>query len=113
MSFDVSSEQFKHCDLVKASGRIDSQTAPELGATFNEITDAGRFNIVFDMSDVQFISSAGLRVLINTQKTCQRLNRGEVVLVSVPERIHEVLDIAGFLPLFRLVDDVVSAVGSF
>jgi anti-sigma B factor antagonist len=65
------------------------------------------------MSDVEFLSSAGLRVLINVQKTCKRWNRGELVLANVTQRIQETLDLAGFVPLFRFSDDVLEAVGSF
>ena len=110
---ELTTEQFKHCDLVKAAGRIDSQAAPQLAEALNTITEAGRFNIVFDMSDVDFISSAGLRVLIDVQKTCKRWNRGQLVLVAVPERIYEVLDLTGLVPLFKFFDDVLHAVGSF
>jgi anti-sigma B factor antagonist len=110
---EVTTKQFKRCDLVKATGRIDSNTASQLAEALAAINEADRFRIVFDMSDVDFISSAGLRVLINVQKTCKRWNRGELVLVNVPERIHEALDLAGFVPLFRFSDDVVEAVGSF
>ena len=110
---EITTKQFKHCDLVKATGRIDSQTAPQLAETLDVINEAARFNIVFDMSDVDFISSAGLRVMINVQKTCKRLNRGEMVLACVPQRIYEALDLAGFVPLFNLFDEVVEAVGSF
>jgi anti-sigma B factor antagonist len=110
---EVTTKQFKRCDMVKASGRIDSNTAPQLAKAFDRIVEADHFRIVFDMSDVDFISSAGLRVLINVQKTCKRWNRGELVLTSVPERIHEALELAGFVPLFRFSDDVVEAVGSF
>ena len=110
---NVSTKQFKRCDMVKASGRIDSNTAPQLAKAFDTITEAERFRIVFDMSDVDFISSAGLRVLINVQKTCKRWNRGELVLANVPERVREALELAGFVPLFRFSDDVVEAVGSF
>ena len=66
---EVTAEEFKHCDLVKVTGRIDSATAPQLATVFDAIQEAGRFRIVFDMADVEFISSAGLRVLISTQKT--------------------------------------------
>ena len=93
--------------------RIDSQTAPQLAEVFDAITDADRFKIVFDMSGVEFLSSAGLRVLINVQKTCKRWNRGEVVLANVTQWIQETLDLAGFVPLFRFSDDVLEAVGSF
>jgi anti-sigma B factor antagonist len=110
---EVTTKQFKRSDLVKATGRIDSQTAPQLAEFFDAITEADRFKIVFDMSDVEFLSSAGLRVLINVQKTCKRWNRGELVLANVTQRIQETLDLAGFVPLFRFSDDVLEAVGSF
>jgi anti-sigma B factor antagonist len=110
---EISTTPFKHCDLVKAKGRVDSYTAPQLADAFNQLTEAGRYKIAFDMSELDFLSSAGLRVLINTQKTCKRYNRGELVLVKVPENIYAALDLAGFIPLFRISNDVLEAVGSF
>jgi anti-sigma B factor antagonist len=110
---EITTNQFKRCDLVKVAGRIDSNTAPQLAEAFSSINEAERFRIVFDMSDVDFISSAGLRVMINVQKTCKRWNRGELVLASVPQRVYDALDLAGFVPLFRFYDNVVEAVGSF
>jgi len=110
---ELTTEQLKRCDLVKAAGRIDSQTAPQLAEALNTITEAGRFKIVFDMSSMDFMSSAGLRVLIDVQKTCKRWNRGQLVLVAVPERIYETLDLTGLVPLFKFFDDVLHAVGSF
>jgi anti-anti-sigma factor len=68
---EITTRQFKHCDLVKATGRVDSQTAPQLAEALDVINEAARFNIVFDMSGVDFVSSAGLRVMINVQKTCK------------------------------------------
>jgi anti-sigma B factor antagonist len=110
---DISLSEYKHCDLVKASGRIDSETAPELAAAFEQIIEDGRFKIVFDMEDVDFISSAGLRVMINTQKTCKRFNRGELILANVPPNIYDAMDLVGFVPLFKFFDSTVDAVGHF
>jgi len=110
---ETTTTQFKHCDLVKAQGRVDSYTAPQLAETFNKLTENGRHKIVFDMSELDFLSSAGLRVLINTQKICKRYNRGELVLVNIPENIYAALDLAGFVPLFKIYDDMLTAVGSF
>ena len=110
---EVSSTQYRHCDVVKASGRIDSYTAPKLAEAFESITDSGHFKIVFDMDEVEYMSSAGLGVLINTQKVCKRYNRGEIVLTRVPQRVYEALELAGFVPLFKFFDDVTSAVGYF
>lgn len=110
---EVNATQHKRCDMVAAKGRVDSQTAPQFAEALDEITDSGRFKIVIDMSGVEFMSSAGLRVLINAQKSCKRYNRGEVVLAAVPQRIFEALDLAGFVPLFAFFDDVTAAVGHF
>ena len=109
---EITHSQYKHCDMVKVQGRIDSYTAPQLAETFNKITDDGRFKILLDMSGLDFMSSAGLRALINTQKVCKRYNRGELALVTVPENVHAALDLAGFVPLFKIYDDVVTAVGN-
>ena len=110
---EVTTQELKRCDVVKATGRIDSNTAPHLAEVFDAINEAGRFRIVCDLSEVDFISSAGLRVLINVQKTCKRWNRGQLVLAGVPKRIYEALDLAGFVPLFKITENVVEAVGGF
>jgi anti-sigma B factor antagonist len=110
---EITHTQYKHCDLVNVKGRIDSYTAPQLAETFNKITEDGRFKIALVMNELGFMSSAGLRALINTQKVCKRYNRGELVLVGVPENIHAALDLAGFVPLFKIFDDVLTAVGNF
>ncbi len=109
----VTTEQFKRCDLVKAVGRVDSKTAPQLDKAFESITEEDRFKIVFDMSQVEFVSSAGLRVMISVQKNCKRWNRGELVLAAVSSKIHDVLDLAGFVPLFKFYEKPIDAVGSF
>jgi len=110
---DINTKQYRRCDLVKAVGRIDSHTAPEVRETFEALTNDGRFRIVFDMSDISFISSVGVWVLLETQKACKRYNRGDLVIANVNEKIQHTLDLAGLLTFFRIYDDVLDAVGSF
>ena len=110
---EITASSYKHCDLVQVSGRVDSFTAPNLAETLRTITDSGRYKIALDMGEVTYVSSAGLRVLIDTQKTCKTLNQGELVLASVPQRIYETLDLAGFVPLFKFFEDTTAAIGSF
>ena len=110
---DVSATPLKRCYLLSASGRIDSGTAPKLQSVINEITDEGNYKLVLDLTDVDFISSAGLWVLVNTQKKCKRFNRGEMVLSGLQKRIHDALDLAGFIPYFKIFEDSTQAVGSF
>jgi anti-sigma B factor antagonist len=110
---NITTSQFKRCDVIHPEGRVDSQTSPQLNIVFDALVESGRYHIVLDLSKVSFFSSAGLRVLINAQKTCKRFNRGEVVLASVPENIASAFDLAGFTPLFKFYPDVTAAVGSF
>jgi len=109
---EVTTTQYKRCDVVKATGRIDSATAPKLAEALDAITGAGRYKIVLDLSEVEFMSSAGLRVLISTQKNCKRYNRGELVLSIVPKRIYDALELAGFVPLFKFYDNTLDAVAN-
>ncbi|NMB90173.1 MAG: STAS domain-containing protein [Chloroflexi bacterium] len=104
--------QYKRSDLLKVSGRVDSATSPQFADAINAILDAGRFKIIIDMSEVEFISSAGLRVLVNAQKVCKRYNRGEIVLSNLPPKIYSAMDLAGFTTLFKIFDDVLTAVGN-
>ena len=110
---EVTTAPLKRCTLITASGRIDSSTAPKLQSVINEVTDEGNFKLVLDLTDVDFISSAGLWVLVNAQKKCKRFNRGELVLTGLQNRIHEALDLAGFIPYFKIFEDTTQAVGSF
>lgn len=110
---EIQSTPFKHCDLIQVTGRIDSSTAPKLDEAVNHIFKAGRYKIVFDFSGVDFLSSAGLRVLISAQKSCKRYNRGEVVLAAVPQNIQDALDLAGFTMLFKFFSDNITGVGNF
>ncbi len=110
---EVTTTQYKRCDLVKVKGRVDSFTAPKLAETLAVLTKEGRYNIVLHMGEVEYVSSAGLRVMIDAQKTCKHMGRGEVILAAIPKRIYDTLELAGFVPLFRFFDDEIKAVGSF
>lgn len=110
---EIVSQHFKHCDVVKVIGRLDSATSPALIDELNKITEENRFKIVMDFSELSFISSAGLRVLISTLKNCKRYNRGELVLASLSSNILSVFDLAGFTAIFKIFPDVLTAVGSF
>ncbi|HEX7557166.1 MAG TPA: STAS domain-containing protein [Leptolinea sp.] len=110
---EVTTTQFKRCDVIHVEGRVDSSTAPQLNIAFDALILSSRCHIVLDFSKVSFMSSAGLRVLINAQKACKRYNRGEVVLAAIPPNIASALELAGFIPLFSIFSDVTAAVGSF
>jgi anti-sigma B factor antagonist len=110
---DIMTTQYKRCDVVKMSGRVDSNTAPMLEEVLTSLTQSGRYRLVFDMTEVDFMSSKGWWVLIETQKNCKRYNRGEIVLASVQDRIRDSLNLVGMSSYFNMFDDLTSAVASF
>jgi anti-sigma B factor antagonist len=110
---EVTTQRLRRCDVVTAIGRIDASTVNNLAEVLTTIKEAGRYNIVLNMKDVTYISSIGLSQLIETQKTCTFLKRGELVLVEVPPRIKEALELVGLTPLFKLFDSEIEAVGHF
>jgi anti-sigma B factor antagonist len=110
---EITTKQLKRVDVVTVSGRIDSSTAPALEEVLKSIVDADRFRICMDLSDLEYISSGGIKVLISTLKTCKRWNRGDLRLANISPSIAEVFDLAGLLPLFKIYPTLVEAVGSF
>jgi len=110
---DIKKTIMKRCVLLEVSGKIDSNTAPQLAEQIKIVTDEGNYHLVLDFNKLEFISSAGLWVLNNARKTCKRYNRGELALSGVSPKIHSALDLAGFLPYYPIYKDAAEAVGSF
>ena len=110
---EITTKEFKHCHLLAVEGRVDSATAPQFGQKLDGLIADGVFKIVIDMEKLEFMSSAGFRALLATQRQCKRYNRGEVLLASVPVRIREALELAGFTELFKIYPEPLEAVGSF
>ncbi|MBE9475213.1 MAG: STAS domain-containing protein [Chloroflexi bacterium] len=110
---EITTTQYKRCNVVKSVGRIDSSTAPDLEEVLTSLTQDGKYKIVLDIEEVDFMSSKGWWVLIETQKTCKRYNRGELILSGVQERIRESLNLVGMGSYFQIFDDLVSAVAHF
>ena len=81
------------------AGRLDTTTAPELEKTVDEALD-GTKDLVFDMTRLEYISSAGLRVILKAQKAMNA--RGSMKLIGVNDSIMEVFDITGFLDIITI-----------
>jgi anti-sigma B factor antagonist len=110
---EITAQEFKHCEMIKIKGRVDSATAPQLAQALESANENGKYKLVVDMSDLEYMSSAGFRALLAAQRNSKKYNRGEVVLVTVPARIREALELAGFTELFKTFDDPLAAVGHF
>jgi anti-sigma B factor antagonist len=113
MALKINPKEYKRVDLLEVVGRVDSSTAPQLEQALKKVIKDGRYRIVVDLSETEFMSSAGLRALLSALKEVRRFNRGDVRLASMPEKIKKAFDLAGFLELFQVYDNPVDAVGDF
>lgn len=86
---------------VALEGRLDTTTAPELEGVLNEsLADENITDLIFDFSKLEYISSAGLRVLLATQKIMN--GRHEMKIRNVNEVIKEVFDVTGFCDILTI-----------
>ena len=84
---------------MKVIGRVDSSNSEQLEAAVNE-SICGIKEFIWDMEGLEFISSAGLRVIINAQKTMN--SQGKMKFINVNRLIMEVFDITGLVDIFTI-----------
>lgn len=86
--------------ILTIEGSIDSKTAGDLQ---NQIMDsvADAKNIIMDLSAVEFLSSAGLRILLMVYRQLKARN-GKIILVGVSEDIRDVMEMTGFINFFEI-----------
>ena len=85
--------------IIEIVGRLDTITAPALDKTINEdIGDAQ--NLVLDVKGMEYISSAGLRVLLAAQKKMQKI--GSMKVLNVCEEVMEVFEMTGFADILEI-----------
>ena len=81
------------------SGRLDTQTAPELENELDSVL-SGIKELIFDMTNLEYVSSAGLRVILKAQKAMNQ--QGSMKITGVNDSIMEVFDITGFLDILTI-----------
>ena len=86
--------------IIEVVGRLDTTTAPALDKTVNEDIEDTK-NLILDFKGLEYISSAGLRVLLNAQKKMQKV--GTMKLINVCDNVMEVFDITGFTDILTII----------
>ncbi len=111
---EIKTEAMKRCEVVTVSGRIDSATAPELEKVLLGLIQSGQKNIVVNLRDTEFISSAGLKALLSAlMKVRKSVPSGDVVIAEIRPQLKESFNLVGFDRLFKFHEDTLHAVGAF
>ena len=84
--------------VLAMEGRLDTTTAPELEAEIKSLTNIE--TLILDMKGLEYLSSAGLRVLLAAQKTMN--TQGKMIVKNVNETIMEVFEITGFVDILTI-----------
>jgi anti-anti-sigma factor len=98
--------------IIKLIGKLDSNTSAQLEETIIPLIDSGEKKILVDGTQLDYISSAGLRVLLMAAKKL-KASGGKIVLSSLKDYIKEVFEIAGFNMIFQIFSDNAEAEASF
>jgi anti-sigma B factor antagonist len=84
---------------VTVTGRLDTTTAPQLEAEFKQ-SITGVEKLVLDFATLEYLSSAGLRVLLAAQKVMNK--QGEMIIRNVNETINEIFEVTGFVDILTI-----------
>jgi len=93
-------------------GRIDASVAPDIEQKLLSLISGGSCKLVTDLSEVKFISSAGLRALIAALKEAKRQS-GDLRLAGIQGQVQEVLDLTGLSTIFKIYASAEDAARSF
>jgi len=97
LKISVSNEGAEY--TLNVEGRLDTNTSPELEAKINEVI--GNANkLIIDLGNLEYISSAGLRVLLGAAQVME--GKGDMVVRNVTEAVREVFDLTGFNNVFTI-----------
>lgn len=98
--------------VLSVQGSLDALTAPELADALALQVREGKTQLVADLTQLDYTSSAGLRVLLNGVKDA-RQKGGDLRLAGVQPNVKKVLDLSGFTSIMKSFPDVDAAVASF
>jgi anti-anti-sigma factor len=98
--------------VIEIEGRLDTTNFSQLEHKVMGHVDAGRINILVDCSDMDYVSSSGLRIFLMSLKKITSLH-GQFVLCGLQENIREIFEISGFTSIFKIYDNQEMALDTF
>lgn len=111
---EITSESLANCAVVRPVGTLDRRSASQLEAALQSLVDGGCPRVVLDLSGVSEMSSAGLRVIISLTKQLRSERTGGDLRLAAPgERVVQVLELAGLLPVLKVYRSGDQAIASF
>ncbi len=111
MDLKIEVEEKDGVMLLKLDGEVDVYTAPKLKSRLVDLVDQGKFKIVVDLEQVDFMDSSGLGVLVGGLKRV-RSHDGAIALICTQENILKIFRITGLVKVFPIFEDQDKAIQS-
>jgi len=109
---ELNSGQFDGVKVVSIEGSVDAMTAGQVQGYFDDLLEKGERRIILDLSKVDFMSSAGLRVIMTVSKNL-RQEGGELRLAAAQPSVEKMLKISGFTTILKSFSSLDAALESF
>ena len=110
--FEVGRQDKEAVSCLYVKGYLDAHTAPVFEESLQQLVDEKRYNIVVNFQDLNYISSAGLGVLMGFIEDV-RNNAGDIKLTNMTPKVYKVFDLLGFPNLYEIYDNEAEAVGKY
>lgn len=91
----ITLEEIEHRVILRIDGRLDAASAPILERKISGLIEEGHYHLILDFSRIDYLSSAGMRVLLSATKKLKTM-KGALILFSVAEDVGEIIKMAGF-----------------
>ena len=98
--------------VLEVKGEVDAYTAQDLEKTLMDLLGQGQLRIVMDLSEMRFISSAGIRAILYAHREAVQLG-GEVRLVGPTDQVRRIFEIAGFFELLKITDELQESINNW
>ncbi len=95
--------------IIRCDGRLDAVTSPQVENMLNNVLSEKKYNICIDFNKIDYLSSAGMRLLLSMTKRVKILG-GRFVLFSINEDVMEIIKMAGFEHILNIYSDEKQAV---
>ncbi len=109
---EVTVKEVNEVNVLSFEGNLDTNTAPQAQAQIDELIDGGSSKILINFVDLNYISSAGLRVLLATAKK-MKATSGDLKICGLNKTVQEVFDISGFSSILSVVATEEDALAGF
>jgi len=107
-NFDVAREDRSEVSILRLKGFLDAHTAPNFEQAIQELIEENRYKIIVSMSDLNYISSAGLGVFMGFIEEI-REKEGDIKLTNMSDKVYKVFDLLGFPALYQIFKEEVEA----